>query len=143
MIPGGASDAAAPVTLEAVSDYDPEGGDGEHPEDVPLATDGDRGTYWTTERYETFRKSGVGIVLDAGKPTALSALTIISDEPGFDAVIQAGDRRSGGFEEVSAEQTVTERTAFELDVGGDEFRYYLIWITDLDERAHINEVRAR
>ena len=45
--------------LEAVSAHDPEGDGREHPEDVPAATDGDPDTYWTTERYDDFQKSGV------------------------------------------------------------------------------------
>ena len=132
------------IRLRAVSDYDPEGGDGEHPELVPEATDGDSGSYWRTETYSDFSKSGVGLVLDAGKPVALGALTITSDTPGFDAVIQASDRRDRGFAEVSRSQTVDgEQTRFQLDTRGAEYRYYAIWITDLDDVVHVNEVRAR
>jgi eukaryotic-like serine/threonine-protein kinase len=137
------AEGANSIRLRAVSDYDPEGGDGEHPEHVPDATDGNSVSYWRTETYGTFDKSGVGIVLDAGKPVELGSLTITSDTPGFDAVIQASDRRDGGFEEVSDSQTAEEqRTRFDLDAGGAEYRYYLIWITDLDDVAHVNEVRG-
>jgi eukaryotic-like serine/threonine-protein kinase len=129
------------VRLEAVSDYDPEGGDGEHPEDVPAATDGDVSTSWTTESYSSFSKSGVGIVLDARRKVELASLTIVSDEPGFTAVIRAGDGPDGGFEDASSSETVGSRTTFELT--GDAHRYYLVWITDPNGRAHVNEVRAR
>ena len=66
----GGSDAPAGdlnVTLKAVSDYDPLGADGEHPDLVDLATDGDPATAWTTEDYLSFDKDGVGIMLDAGR----------------------------------------------------------------------------
>jgi eukaryotic-like serine/threonine-protein kinase len=135
------SGTGAGVTLRAVSDFDPEGGDGEHPEQVPAATDGDTDTFWTTETYSSFSKSGVGIVLDAGRPVDLAEIEVVSDEPGFKALIRAGDRRGGGFVDVSDEETVSTRTVFEL-TGEDEHRFYLVWITDPNGRAHVNEVRA-
>ena len=132
---------SGPASLEAVADFDPEGGDGEHPEAVPAATDGDVSTFWTTETYSNFRKSGVGIVLDADRPVDLGEIEVISDEPGFTALIRAGDRRNGGFVDVSDEQTVEARTVFRLE-GSEEHRYYVVWITDPNGRAHVNEVRA-
>jgi eukaryotic-like serine/threonine-protein kinase len=129
------------VSLEAVSDFDPEGGDGEHPEAVPAATDGDTNTFWTTETYNSFGKSGVGIVLDAGRSVDLDRIEVISDEPGFTALIRAGDRPDGGFVDVSDEQTVDTRTVFRLE-GSEAHRYYVVWITDPNGRAHVNEVRA-
>jgi hypothetical protein len=135
---GGGGDS---VQLTAVSDFDPEGGDGEHPEDVPAATDGDAATFWPTETYSSFTKSGVGIVLDAARPVDLGQIEILSDQPGFTAAIRAGDRPDGGFVDVSDERTVERRTVFELE-GGKEYRFYLIWITDPNGVAHVNEVRA-
>jgi tRNA A-37 threonylcarbamoyl transferase component Bud32 len=138
----GASGSAGTVRMRAVSDFDPEGGDGEHPETVRFATDRDPATFWTTETYRSFVKSGVGIVLDARRPVALSRLVVTSDEPGFTALIRAGSRAAGPFEDVSEEQSVRRRTAFEVDTDGEEYRFYLLWITDLDSLAHVNEARA-
>ncbi|MGH7358448.1 MAG: hypothetical protein ACREJR_06510, partial [Candidatus Rokuibacteriota bacterium] len=130
------------VQLRAVSDFDPDGDDVEHPEDVPAATDGDRATFWTTETYQSFSKPGVGIVLDAGEPLALSRLVVTSDEAGFTAVVMAGEGPEGPFEEVSESQQAGRRTSFALDVPDEGRRYYLLWITSLAGRAHVNEVRA-
>jgi eukaryotic-like serine/threonine-protein kinase len=140
---GAAPTAAAPApTLRAVRDFDPFGDDREeHAEDVAYATDGDPATYWTTERYSSFQKPGVGLVLDAGRPEALSRLVVVSDEPGFTARIQAANRPEGSFRDVSRSITFAERTTVELDTGGRPFRYYLVWITDPNGRARINEVR--
>jgi hypothetical protein len=124
-----------------VTDYDPEGGDGEHPEAVPAATDGDALTYWTTETYSRFSKSGVGIVLDPGNAVALARLVVTTDTPGFTAEIRAGDRRQGPFEPVSEEQQVGRRTSFDLEADGD-WRFYLVWITDPNTTAHVNEARG-
>jgi eukaryotic-like serine/threonine-protein kinase len=141
--PGGNdTNVAAPtsVKLRALRDWDPLGGDREHPERVRDATDGDPATSWSTETYSNFDKDGVGLVLDAGKRVALAGIVITSDEPGFTARIRAGNKPTGPFTDVSREQAVADRTTFEIDTNGKEYRYYLIWITDLTRRAHINEV---
>jgi serine/threonine-protein kinase len=141
--PGGA-ETGQPVRLAGVASYDPQGDDGEeHPELVAAATDGDPASYWTTSTYESFSdtKDGVGLVLDAGEPRELSQVSLTTDTPGFTAEVRAGDSAAGPFERVvGAEKTVGQTAAWELD--GSEHRYYTIWITDLDGRAHVNEVRA-
>ncbi len=131
------------VDLKAISDYDPIVGDGEHPDLVDLATDGDPLTAWTTERYQSFEKDGVGIMLDAGKQVALKQIVVVSDDPGFTAQILAAHKPNGNFRPVSEEQTVEEHTIFELDTEGKEFRYYVVWITGLEIEAHLNEVQAK
>ena len=135
----------APIRLMAVDDYDPPpDGDGvEHPELLAAATDGDPVTWWRTETYDNFqaRKDGVGILLEARQRRALSQLVVVTDTPGYRAMIQAGNTTEGGFVDVSDERTVDERTVFELD--GGPYRYYVVWITDLEEVAHVNEVSGR
>jgi eukaryotic-like serine/threonine-protein kinase len=138
---GGSAGSAGRVRLVGFSDFDPDGDDNEHPEAVPAATDGNTTTYWTTETYSSFDKEGVGIVLDARTSADLSELTVTTDTPGYTAVIEASNRSDGGFKVVSDSKTVDATTTFDLE-GGD-YRYYLIWITSLDGRAHVNEVRAR
>ena len=74
--------------------------------------------------------------------SSLSRLSeIISDEPGFTAEILAGDNPTGGFVPFSEEQEIGRRTTLEL-AGGKSYRYYVIWITDPNTRARVNEVRA-
>jgi eukaryotic-like serine/threonine-protein kinase len=140
---GGGGGSETRVQLQAVADFDPFGDNREeHPESVPAATDGNRETFWTTETYNTFEKDGVGLVIDAGSPVELSRLTVVTDTPGFTAMILAGAREGGPFEDVSDSLEVEGRTSFEVDTRGDALRYYLIWITALDGTAHINEVRG-
>ena len=140
----GSPDAApnAPTRLQGVAAYDPEGGDGEHDAEAPLATDGNTGTYWTTETYEDFSnsKDGVGLVLDARREAEPRAITVLSETPGFQAEIRAGNSRQGPFRTVSESQTVESETSFQLNEA--KARYFVVWITDLNGRARINEVRV-
>jgi eukaryotic-like serine/threonine-protein kinase len=140
--PGGAA-AGDNVRLQGVASYDPQGDDREeHPEQVGEATDGDAATAWTTSTYEDFSatKEGVGLVLDVGEARELSQIAVTTDTPGYTAEIQAGDSPQGPFETVGASKTVAASTIWDLD--GAEARYYVLWITDLDRLAHVNEVRA-
>lgn len=142
-LPGFGGDEQTPVNVEAISDFDPQGDNGqEHPELVAAATDGDPATFWTTEEYRTFAKDGVGIVLDAGSRVALSRVVVVTDTPGFTALIAAADDPGGEFVDVAGAQQTSRRTTFDVDTRGESFRYYLVWITALDGRAHLNEVRA-
>jgi serine/threonine-protein kinase len=140
----GGSAGASGVELRAVRDWDPEGDGVEHPERVAQATDGNPTTSWTTESYRDFAetKEGVGIVLDAGGRVEIGGIVVTSEQPGFTAVIQAGNRSDGPFENVSEAQTVAERTTFDLDAGERAFRFYVLWITALEDRALVNEVQA-
>jgi predicted Ser/Thr protein kinase len=139
--PGAAAGAA--IKLAGVGSYDPEGDAEEHNEAVARATDGDPATYWTTEQYQDFSatKPGVGLVLDAGKAVEPSQLVVSTDLPGFTAEIQAGAGPNGPFEPVSDSKQVAGTTTFPID--GEPARYYVVWITDLDVRAHVTEVKAR
>ena len=74
---------------------------GENDSLAAFATDGNPGSYWSTETYGTFSKDGVGLVLDAGTPAELSRLTVSSTTPGFEAEIKAGSSRTGPFDGVS------------------------------------------
>jgi serine/threonine-protein kinase len=135
------------VRLAGIGAFDPEGtgGPGEHDEEAKYATDNDPGTYWTTEDYRSFTKSGVGLVLDAGRPVALSQLTITSDDPGFTARIRASASPTGGFQNVSDPEDVEDESAtFDVDTNGRSYRYYLVWLQLPRDggRAHINGVRT-
>jgi len=140
-----AGEAAVPVT--AVSSYDPEGDGAEHPEAVPLATDGDPATFWTTEGYSDFAatKHGVGIVIRASRP--LRSITVKTDLPGWTAEVKAGDSQTSFDQVVGDSQQASGTTTWNLEQS--DHRYYLLWITKVvtdaagKQRAHVNEVTAR
>jgi serine/threonine-protein kinase len=141
-LPGLGGGDPVPVQIEAVSDLDPYGDNTEHPETVGEATDRDPATYWTTEQYRSFAKEGVGIVVDAGSRVALSRVVLVTDTPGFTALIAASNDPGEEFVDVAESREVGRRTTFEVDTRGESYRYYVVWITDLEGVAHLNEVRA-
>ncbi|MFL5941615.1 MAG: protein kinase domain-containing protein [Gaiellaceae bacterium] len=140
---GGA--AVKAVRLGGVGAYDPYGDNAEHDSSVGSATDGDPGTYWSTEHYNgDLPKPGVGLVLDAGADKKLTQLVLRSDTPGFTAVIESGTSASGPFTtRVSRSQTVGMNTTFSLN--GGSARYYVVWITNLGSNSsvEVNEVTAK
>jgi serine/threonine-protein kinase len=135
----GSTPGGAPVTLQGVASFDPQGDNEEHSERVADATDGDPSSYWTTESYRSFSKPGVGLVLEVqGTP---SQLALTTDTPGFTAEIRSGASAQGPFDTVVGDaQTVDSATTWEL--GDNGARYLAVWITQLDRVAHVNEVKA-
>jgi serine/threonine-protein kinase len=145
---GGGGPVARTVHLSGVTAYDPVGGDGEHNADAPRATDGDASTYWQTEHYReapSLGKSGVGIVLDAGRSVQLHQLGFSTGTPGLTAQIRAGDSEGGPFPDVVGASKVVSGDRGTFAISGGAHRYYVIWITRLgpdQSTAQINEVRA-
>jgi eukaryotic-like serine/threonine-protein kinase len=144
---GGGGGGGSTVHLSGVGDYDPQGTGSEHASTAPRATDGNGGTYWMTEHYNSQDfgglKDGVGLVLNAGSSTKLAQLTVTTPTPGFVAEIQVGDSQGGPFTVDSSSQTVGASTTFTLD--GKSGQYYVVWITQLPPglRAEISEVTAK
>jgi serine/threonine-protein kinase len=141
----GAAAGGAPLQLRGVGAHDPPPGDGEeHDDEAALATDGDPATFWRTESYraplEAIGKPGVGVVLDAGSSRDPARVQVRTDTPGFTAQIVAGDSATGPFVSVADPKTTGTMTAWEIE--GDSARYYVVWITELDGVAHVNEVTA-
>jgi hypothetical protein len=137
--------ATRPIALTGAGAYDPEGDQHENDDLAPLAVDGDTATFWKTEHYlHAFSKSGVGLLLDAGKRTTFSRVFVGTDASGSSARIEVGDTPSGPFRAVSAERPLTGTTAFAIRKGAAG-RYLVVWITSLPQgigEAHVTEVRA-
>lgn len=131
------------VRLQAVGALDPEGDGRENDDLARLAVDGDQATAWETERYTSFFKAGVGLVLDPGRAVRLERVIVTTGTPGYTAEIRAGSSAEGPFTTVAAERAVTARTAFA--VPKRSARYLVVWITGLSDgsAAAVTEVRAR
>jgi serine/threonine protein kinase len=144
---GSAAATSPSIQLAGIGAYDPQGGDGEHDDEAPEATDGNESTSWQSSNYRSNLsgfKEGVGLVLDARRDVEPERLTLTSAAPGFTAEIRTGTSASGPFETVvSASRVVSERTTFELNDA--KARYFLVWITEIlaGTHAEINEVVLR
>ena len=135
---------AAPfVRLSAAGGFDPEGDGRERDEEAGLAVDGRQDTAWRTERYASFFKEGVGLVLDAGRRVRLERVVVDAPGAGGRAAIRLGDERDGPFATVSPPRALTGRTTF--PVARRSGRYVVVWIVDVPDggAVEIAEVRAR
>jgi eukaryotic-like serine/threonine-protein kinase len=137
---GGGTPGGSPINLVSARDFDPDGTGGEHPEDVKLAIDGNPDTPWTTEEYsspnfEDVGKTGVGLIVDAGKPVAARSIRLRSAAGGWDVQIYGTSTTPpttapptgwgpplGSASKVSPDETV-QLTATHPS------QYYLVWIT--------------
>ena len=126
----------------AASDFDPIGGDGEHPTETSALLDGDPSTTWSTESYDNAQlsKDGVGVIIDAspGGGVAAQRLQIRTPTPGFEAsiwVADSGNPRTAppqGWTRVSsASVDIGAREQIDLDTAGNRYGRYLVWITKL------------
>jgi hypothetical protein len=146
---GSGQGSATAIPVRSARDFDPYGGDGEHPEAVSLATDGDRTTAWRTSTYETslaaLGKPGVGLLFDLGRAHSVDRIQIATDTPGISVEVRKGDQPASdetGFDLVGKIDDATSTNVVRPRAG--TARYWLIWITSLPEGAggsgHIAEV---
>lgn len=129
------------IAVAGVGAFDPEGDQSENGGDAVLATDGNPVTAWKTERYRsTFRKTGVGLVVDAGRRVKASRVVVTSETPGYAAQVWVGNSPTGPFAAVSASKTTVRRTAFVLRPRSG--RYVMLWITSMPPAgaAAVNEI---
>jgi eukaryotic-like serine/threonine-protein kinase len=134
----GTAPAGAPATIVAAEVFDPQGdGDPDHPEDVPLAYDGDPTTAWSTYEYRGSPefgnlKDGLGLLLDLGDAQELAGVTLTSIAPGATVEIYTGDTAAtelDGFDRAT-DGTIKGETGLAFDEPVSA-RYVLVWITAL------------
>jgi eukaryotic-like serine/threonine-protein kinase len=141
---------ALKLPASAAHDYDPIGGDGEHPTDTGKAIDHNPITAWTTETYDSGlpqTKPGVGLYVDTTTPVAARRLDIISRQSTYSARILAASGESPppkpeSWTPVSPTVTVSNTAKIPIDTKGKSYRFYLVWITKLPAggKGGINEL---
>jgi eukaryotic-like serine/threonine-protein kinase len=123
----------------APQSFDPSGSGGEHDDELGLAADGDIGTAWTTERYNSAAfgelKDGVGIVLPLADVAALGALEVASPTSGWSAAVYVSESPGSTLGDWGAPVATVDdvRNATTFDLGGARGRAVLLWITDLGD----------
>jgi serine/threonine-protein kinase len=145
--PRGLSTVSLPQ--DGARDFDPFGDDKEHPRDARLVLDDNPATSWTTETYYSgLQKPGVGIYVDARPGTPGRVLGIRTPTPGWKGkVLVAKSGPPGaldGWTDIGATINATgSKVSVALDTAGQDFRYYLVWITELPpngDRVEISEI---
>jgi putative peptidoglycan lipid II flippase len=142
--PSGSASPTVPKTNQTVIapvvvlDFNPYGSDQhENPGLVPLATDGDPTTAWTTLDYSSptmSGKRGVGLRLDLGTPRTFSSVSLVLVGNGTTLELRAGD--NGDLNSITpykrvalailAPGTITLRIP-----GGVTARYLVVWLKQL------------
>ena len=129
------------IPVRGIGAYDPDGDRSENDSEAPLATDGILTTAWKSERYRSsFSKSGVGLVVDAGRPMMARQVVVATETPGYAADVRVGTSPTGPFAPVSKVQSITARTTFV--VKPRSARYLVLWVTSVPEggAAAVNEI---
>ena len=143
---------AVKLDTSGSGDFDPDGDDTEHPEEVRLAIDGNVATRWETETYTVgdLQKPGVGLVINPRAPVSARALDIVTPIPGWSAKVYASNERpddlAGWGLPIGSTTEIDEEERISLDAAGQEFNYYLLWITALPEgeqQAAVAELTLR
>lgn len=135
------SAAAAPqpqkLPLASIRDFDPQGADGvENPQLVPLSTDGDPATAWTTVSYKRSSmdpKTGTGLLLDLGLTRPIRAVDLDFFGSGTDVEIRIADQEgatAADYELLAGAVAAGEELTIRVPIPV-ETRYVLVWLTNL------------
>jgi serine/threonine-protein kinase len=128
---------STPLVHVAVASVEPYAGDGGsvgHPEEAPLAVDGQASTAWYTQHYASAAfgqlRSGAGLLFDLGHPVAVKSLKLRLAVTGVALQVHAGDAvgsllsSSAVGSSASAPSVLTLRPTTTA-------RYWLVWFTKL------------
>ena len=112
---------------------------------VPLATDGDPSTAWSSEDYQALNKAGVGLYVNPKHAVSPTRLTITTRTPGFSAQVYGADRATApkaisGWTQLAAVKNVKRVKAVKLAAAGRAYRHVLLWITSLPPKGGAVEV---
>jgi len=149
---GGSGSGPAPgggrkLQIVGVGSVDPPPGDGsEHDDELSLATDGNPGTFWMTEGYNspTLDKPGVGIAFDLGRPATVDGFLLRTPLAGWKFEIRVGNDPET-LASGPAGRSFTASESMRESVPAAQGRYVLVWITqavpasDGENRAEIAE----
>jgi hypothetical protein len=144
--PGGgnapADNPVRPVSVSSATAFDPFGESGENNEEAQLAIDGDPETAWTTLSYQGDPdfgglKPGLGLVLDLGRTSDVSRVTVDLGGSGTDLQLRAAPRsaatapgRPGDFSTLARADDASGQTVL-APARPVSSRFLLVWLTRL------------
>ncbi len=135
------------VKVVGIHDFDPLGDPPEeHPDQAPLAIDGDPATGWTTSAYKRPKlgglKEGVGLVLDLGTQVPVASVHLVLASKGA-SVVQLRATPTGVNAPPRVLDDLTGAVASASITGAGRVapaspvttRYLVVWLTDLPQSA--------
>jgi serine/threonine protein kinase len=139
---GGALDGKGKaVPIASATDYDPQGDGEEDPGEIGFVADGNLGTSWSSEHYdtETFAGTksgpdpGVGLYVTTDSPATPNVMVIHTPSPGWDAEIyavegEAPEELSGWGEPIGEVSDADKNEEVELHLGAAA-NNFLLWFT--------------
>jgi eukaryotic-like serine/threonine-protein kinase len=136
---GGGQVESQPIEIASGRDFDPIGGDGEHPGEAALAIDGDPGSAWETEGYNSpdMDKEGVGYEFDLGDSFDVTGITIETSLPGWTFELYGSEESftatptEGRLLSTDGEDTFQADLTTEVELEPETVRYVLVWLTEL------------
>ena len=133
---GGSGTDANEVEIVGAVDFDPIGGDGEHPEEAGFAYDADTsGSAWTTETYQTpsFGKDGVGLIIDVGEPVKARSIQVETPTTGWTMEVygatEGPPESLDGWTLLGGNSDIQNPQNIKL-IQPRQYRYYLLWATE-------------
>ncbi len=140
--PSDSASAQKPVDIAGVTDFDPQGDPPEeNPDLAPLAIDGKPGTAWQTMTYRGNPrlgglKSGVGLLVDLGKPTRVDKVRLsLLGSPTSLQILAAPDAPAApsstdGLDTVASADAAGARTSLTLKKPVTT-QWLVVWLTSL------------
>ena len=126
--------ALRPVRVASAQPFAEAGASSDHPEEAPLATDGDTSTAWYTQHYATASfgglRSGSGLLLDLGTAVDVKRLVVQLAVPATAVTVYAGDDPSSLLSAKTVGSTGSAPSSWVLRPGVTA-RYWLVWFTRL------------
>ncbi|SKC61272.1 protein kinase family protein [Krasilnikoviella flava] len=121
--------------IKSGDQLDPEG-EGQHPEAVDLAYDGDPSTFWYTQWFNgadfAGLRSGLGYVIELEEPAPVTSITLNTNSSGGHVEVRATSRDNPTDGPVLAEGSFSSETTLDLseETVADSF---VIWVTELPQ----------
>nr|WP_211660897.1 protein kinase family protein [Modestobacter muralis] len=132
------SSPGTPLSVTGATVFDPFGdGEPENDGDVPLTTDGDPATAWSTLNYRNSAdfgnlKDGVGVLYDLGSEQPVTSVELQTSKPGSTVEIRTGGTPDSDLTDftvaASGDLAGTDDLAFQAPI---TTRYVLVWVTGL------------
>jgi eukaryotic-like serine/threonine-protein kinase len=149
---GGNAPASGGGALQIVeaSAFDPFADGGEHSSEAPLAIDGDPGTVWQTDRYNSRdfgnTKPGVGLWVRLDGSHDITSVTVTTPEGGWNGQIYVADQPGGSLEAWGEPRATGDNVpaTHTFDLNDARGQYVLVWCTRLppSNKLQIGDIKV-